>query len=172
MEPRRIGLLGGESTGKSTLARQLADTLPALVAQEHLRDFVRDRGRMPAREDQEGIYRAQADAVARVTSQADLAGVPWVIADPVPLMTAVYSVIYFDDGSLLDEGIADASTYDVLLWCAPDIAWSAEAGMRDGADIRERTDRLIAVRVAPLLPLTRITGAHAQRLREAVCATA
>ncbi|MGA0946718.1 MAG: AAA family ATPase, partial [Candidatus Nanopelagicales bacterium] len=42
MAPRRIGLLGGESSGKTTLAMGLADALPGFVAEEYLRDFVRD----------------------------------------------------------------------------------------------------------------------------------
>ena len=47
MEPRRIGLLGGECTGKTTLGEDLARTLPGFVAEEYLRDFVSTFGRLP-----------------------------------------------------------------------------------------------------------------------------
>jgi nicotinamide riboside kinase len=158
VNPRRIGLLGGESTGKSTLALALADALPGFVAEEYLRDFVRDFGRLPTLADQEGIFLTQQMTVRTVARAAEYAETPWVIADPLPLMTAVYSLVYFDDDSLLEAGIEDAATYDVVLWCAPDMPWVPEEGMRDGIDFRDRTDRVIAEYVAPRLPLERIRG--------------
>lgn len=164
MAPRRIGLLGGESSGKTTLAMGLADALPAFVAEEYLRDFVRDFGREPTLADQEGIFLTQQMTVSTVERAAEYADTPWVIADPLPLMTAVYSIIYFDDDSLLDAGIADASTYDAVLWCAPDFAWVPDAGMRDGSEYRERADLVIAEYVAPSLPLLRINGTPMERV--------
>ena len=168
MNPRRIGLLGGESTGKSTLALALADSLPGFVAEEYLRDFVRDFGRLPTLADQEGIFLTQQMTVRTVARAAEHAETPWVIADPLPLMTAVYSIVYFDDDSLLEAGIKDAATYDVVLWCAPDIPWVPEEGMRDGIDFRDRTDRVIAEHVVPRLSLTRVSGDVSERLPTAM----
>lgn len=170
MDPRRIGLLGGECTGKTTLAEDLARALPGFVAEEYLRDFVRDFGRVPTAADQEGIYLTQQITVRTVERAAAYADTPWVIADPLPLMTAVYSIVYFDDDALLTGGIEDASSYDAVLWCAPDIPWIAEAGMRDGADVRERTDQVIREYVAPHLELTVITGDREARLINALAA--
>ena len=164
MNPRRIGLLGGESTGKTTLALALADALPGFVAEEYLRDFVRDFGRLPTLADQEGIFLTQQMTVRTVERAAEYAETPWVIADPLPLMTAVYSIVYFDDDSLLEAGIEDASTYDAILWCAPDIPWVPEEGMRDGVDFRDRADLVIAERIAPVLPLLRISGTPLDRV--------
>jgi hypothetical protein len=79
-------------------------------------------------------------------------------------MTAVYSVVYFDDDSLLAQGIDDASSYDAVLWCAPDFAWAADDGVRDGDDHRDRADLVIAERIAPLLPLIRISGSPLERV--------
>jgi nicotinamide riboside kinase len=164
MASRRIGLLGGESSGKTTLAMGLADALPAFVAEEYLRDFVRDFGRLPALADQEGIFLTQQMTVSTVARAAEYAETPWVIADPLPLMTAVYSIVYFDDDTLLDAGIEDASTYDTILWCAPDFAWVDDEGVRDGAEHRDRADRVIAELIAPLLPLARISGTPLERV--------
>jgi hypothetical protein len=77
-------------------------------------------------------------------------------------MTAVYSVVYFDD----------ASAYDVLLWCAPDIPWTEDDGMRDGSDHRERTDKVIAARMSPQLPLHRISRSADERLASALALAA
>jgi len=164
VNPRRIGLLGGESTGKTTLALALADALPGFVAEEYLRDFVRDFGRLPTLADQEGIFLTQQMTVRTVERAAEYAETPWVIADPLPLMTAVYSIVYFDDDSLLEAGIEDASTYDAILWCEPDFAWVPEEGMRDGVDFRDRADLVIAERIAPVLPLLRISGTPLERV--------
>jgi nicotinamide riboside kinase len=168
VEPRRIGLLGGECTGKTTLAEDLAQALPGFVAEEYLRDFVRDFGRVPTAADQEGIFLTQQMTVRTVERAAAYSDTPWVIADPLPLMTAVYSVVYFDDHALIDAGIADASSYDVLLWCAPDIPWTAEEGMRDGLDFRDCADQVIRDYVAPRLQLTVISGDRESRLATAL----
>lgn len=168
MEPRRIGLLGGECTGKTTLAEDLARALPGFVAEEYLRDFVRDYGRLPTAADQEGIYLTQQMTVRTVERAAAYSDTPWVIADPLPLMTAVYSVVYFDDHSLMAQGIEDASSYDVVLWCAPDLQWIAEEGIRDGDDFRDRADEVIRAYVAPHLALTVIVGNRETRLTEAL----
>ena len=168
MTVRRIGLLGGESTGKSTLARSLAAALPALVAGEHLRDFIRAHGRAPLPPDQEGIYLTQQATVATVERAAAATHTPWVIADPLPLMTAVYSVVYFDDDSLLAQGIDDASAYDLLLWCASDIPWTEDDGMRDGSDFRDRANDVITEALAPTLPLHRMCGSVDERLASAL----
>lgn len=170
MEPRRIGLLGGECTGKTTLAEDLARALPGFVAEEYLRDFVRDFGRMPAAADQEGIFLTQQMTVRTVARAAAYSDTPWVIADPLPLMTAVYSVVYFDDEALLAQGIEDAASYDALLWCASDTPWVAEEGMRDGVNFRDRADQVIREYVAPRLGLTLISGDRETRLADALAA--
>ena len=161
---RRIGLLGAECTGKSTLADSLARRLPGFIAEEYLRDFVRDFGRAPTLADQEGIFLTQQATVATVARAAQHAQVPWVIADPLPLMTAVYSIAYFDDAHLLTQGLTDAGTYDVIGWCAPDIPWQPDPGMRDGPALRERVDAVIAREVSERVPLLRLSGSLDERL--------
>lgn len=168
MDPRRIGLLGGECTGKTTLAEDLARVLPGFVAEEYLRDFVRDFGRVPTAVDQEGIFLTQQMTVQTVARAAAYAETPWVIADPLPLMTAVYSVVYFDDDALMTAGIADAASYDALLWCAPDLPWIAEEGMRDGEDLRDRADEVIREYVAPHVALHVVSGSREARLESAL----
>lgn len=164
--PRRIGLLGAESTGKTTVAEGLARSIDGFIAEEYLRDFVRDYGRTPSLADQEGIFLTQQATVATVTRAATHAGVPWIIADPLPLMTAVYSIVYFDDDALLTAGIDDAAGYDLLVWCAPDFPGAPEPAMRDGEQMRRRTDAVITDLIAPRLPLTKVTGDPETRLTE------
>lgn len=83
-------------------------------------------------------------------------------------MTAVYSIVYFGDDSLLEAGIEDAATYDVVLWCAPDITWVPEEGMRDGIDFRERAEAIISGSISRQLAVHRIAGPLDARLEAAL----
>lgn len=141
MSPARIGLIGGECTGKTTTATDLAGRFAAAVTPEALRDFVIRHGRTPRAEEQRPIMReqrAREDALAR-RPDLDL-----VIGDPATAMTAIYSDAYFADASLLPEATSLALDYDLVLWCRPDIPWVADPGQRDGAEYRERVDDLLA----------------------------
>lgn len=141
-------MLGGECTGKSALAAGLGAELPACVVPEAVREFVVRNGRPPHVDEQRELMLAQRTAVLAASTTCPR-GV--VVADPAPLMVAVYSVLYFGDGSLMDEALADAADYDLLVWCAPDIPWEPDPGIRDGPDFRMRAERILQTRAAPAL---------------------
>ena len=110
---RRIAIVGAESTGKSWLAESLTRVLTqrgetVQWVPEVLRSWCEREGRTPEPHEQMAIAQSQAEAVLSIQQ-----GI--VISDTTPLMTAVYSVVYFDDDSLLDAGLEDASTYDAIL---------------------------------------------------------
>lgn len=140
----RIGLLGAECTGKSALARALADALEATVVPEQLREFVAHHGRVPEASDQVQIMTTQQAAEDAAAARGGL-----LIADPLPLMTAVYSIAYFDDDSLVPEGMRRMSDYDLVIWCRPDIPWEPDGDQRDGPDWRAKVDELLAGTVIP-----------------------
>lgn len=164
--PRRIGLVGGESTGKTTLAHDLAAAMGACVVPEELRTFVATHGRTPRRDEQAGILAAQAAAEDAVAVQCphDL-----VVADAAPLMTAVYSLLYFDDPSLLPAALEHARGYDLVVWCAPDPAWTADDGQRDGPGHRDAAERILsqlATEELPAagIPVLRVSGGPEERV--------
>ncbi len=138
---RRIGLIGGEGSGKSTLAVALADALPACVVDEGLRAFVEREGRTPRREEQDSLMYEQA---AREDEAAAACTQPVLVADPAPLMTAVYSLLYFDDDSLVAPAVRQAAGYDLVAWCRPDVPWAPDGIQRDGAGHRDAADAIIA----------------------------
>lgn len=141
-----VALVGGECTGKSTLAAALADALPGLLVPEALRTWVTQHGRPPSAVEQHEIARMQAAA-----EDAARANSTWVICDPATLMTAVYSEIYFDDTSLTDEALAHAdAAYECIVWCDIDLPWIAESGIRDGIEWRDRAHAVLA-RLLPRL---------------------
>lgn len=147
---RRIGLVGGEGSGKTTLALALAETLRACVVDESLRAFVEREGRTPRRDEQAALMREQA---AREDEAAATCPQPWLVVDPAPLMTAVYSLLYFDDDSLVTPAIEQAAGYDLVAWCRPDLPWAPDGIQRDGSGQRAAADailgRLVREELAP-----------------------
>ena len=149
-------LLGGECTGKTSLATAVAEDQRArgrsvLVVSEALRDFVDSTGRTPHRDEQEAVWRRQCDSLTDALDTARAGGVDLVVCDPAPLMTAVYSVQYFTDDSLLDHALAATESADLLVWCLPDLPWQPDGLHRDGPEARDATHELLASRVVPRL---------------------
>ncbi|MEI8080407.1 MAG: AAA family ATPase, partial [Actinomycetes bacterium] len=92
-------------------------------------------------------------------------------ADPCPLMTAVYSIEYFDDASLLPPAVLHQRTYDLTLWCDVDLPWVPDGAQRDGPQRRLSVDRVIAAVVADFdLSVVRVHGGPDERLRAALAA--
>jgi nicotinamide riboside kinase len=152
-----IALVGAESTGKSTLARQLCDVLnasPALdgrgelpapaiqprcaLVDETLRTFCDRHGRTPRQDEQAGIAAEQARRITAAASTHAL-----VVADTSALMTAVYSDHVFGDTGLYDTALATQRGYGLTLLTALDLPWRADGLQRDGAQVRGPVDRLV-----------------------------
>jgi nicotinamide riboside kinase len=170
MTSPRLGLLGGECTGKSTMAESLRARIGAAVAGEVLREFVDVNGRVPLPGEQHGIMEEQRE---REETLAAAPGVRLLIGDPATAMTAIYSDVYFGDTSLFPEATAHALGYGAILWCRPDIPWVAEPGQHDGPEYRDRVDRRVARYVHDeLLPsgiiVHELTGTHQERLKLAL----
>ena len=96
-------ITGLSGSGKSSLASALGAALPACVVPEALREFVDLHGRPPRRDEQRHIMDEQSERELRA---AQMCLLPRVVADPAPLMTAIYSIVYFDDRQLLDLGLS------------------------------------------------------------------
>jgi len=163
---RQAGLLGAECTGKTSVAAAFATELGAIHVPEALRAFVETRGRVPALEDQAGILSEQRASVqmAHLDNPDSL-----IICDPLALMTAIYSIAYFDDSSLLAEAIDDARTYDLIWWCRPDLPWTPDGDQRDGEERRSQVDSLIGQIVKESgLTVIELRGSIELRIREAI----
>lgn len=149
-------LLGGECTGKTALANAIATwgnaqdpTRMVRIVPEVLRGFGDRHGRTPLQHEQEMIWREQTRLLHLAIDGSHSDQV--VVCDPAPLMTAVYSVQYFDDESLLPQALAAIDPDAVVAWCAPDIPWEADGVHRDGPQERDRTHRLLTERFVPAL---------------------
>ncbi|QCB44846.1 ATPase [Hydrogenophaga sp. PAMC20947] len=167
-----IALLGGESTGKSTLAADLKTALTkkgiatALVT-ENLRTWCATQGRAPSQSDQARLAGEQGHQVdAAVRSEPP---VQVVIADTTPLMIAAYSELYFQDTSLYPAALAWQRHADLHLLMGLDVPWVPDGLFRDGPALRERTDEVLRHQLQTAdLPFHTVYGLGPARLQAAL----
>ena len=143
-----VALLGAESTGKTTLARQLGSTFAARgvhveVVGEVLREFCVEHVRTPRQEEQRAIAEEQTRRIDAAAASAQV-----VIADTTALMIAVYSDLVFGDTSLYAFAEAGQGRCDLTLLTALDLPWQADGLQRDGAHVREPVDTRIRASLA------------------------
>lgn len=172
-------LLGGECTGKTALAQALEQALalapadpitprPVNVVPEALRDFTQRTNRPPLRHEQEEIWKHQSQLLRTAKLASTDEGL--VVCDPAPLMTALYSVQYFDDDSLLPRALEATDLGDVIVVCSPDIPWEPDGIQRDGPQARQRTHELLETLILPRLrnKVIVVSGSLDERLAQVV----
>lgn len=144
---RRVALIGGESTGKTTLAAALAKRLGTTWVPEYGRELWERRGGKLEYADLLAIGREQ---VAREEAALDDAA-GWLVCDTSPLVTMFYSEAMF--GQIDSELIALAARpYDMTFLCAADFPFVQDGTRRDPM-FRQRQhdwyDRSLAVSGVP-----------------------
>jgi nicotinamide riboside kinase len=166
-----IGLLGAESTGKTTLAAELGAALAApgqrvAVVPEYLREFCQRAGRTPRQDEQAGIAAQQSQRIAAAAESHDI-----VVADTTALMIAVYSDHVFGDTRLYDSALADHARSSLTLLTALDLPWQADGLQRDGPHVRGPVDALVrAALVRAAIDCAVVFGQGPQRLANALAA--
>lgn len=170
----RIAIVGAESTGKSTLALQLAEALAeatglrCAAVPEWLRDWCTREGRTPRPDEQAAIADEQHARIDAAAATHDI-----VVCDTTALMTAVYSRLLFDDRSLEAAAVARQRGMDLTLLTALDIAWVPDGLQRDGPHVREPVDTLVReLLIAHGLRWSLVSGDGPARLASALDAVA
>jgi len=152
-----IAVVGAESTGKTTLCRELAAELPAVWVPEALREFGERRGRTPRADEQAALMAEQIAREREALAQAAESGLRWVIVDSTPLATALYSEQLFGDASLMPAAIAHHQGYAHTLLAGLEVPWQADGIQRDGpaarADFHARLAAVLAREAIAHLPL-------------------
>jgi nicotinamide riboside kinase len=167
----KIALLGAESTGKTTLARDLAAHFTSLgrsatAVPEALRDWCTAHGRTPRPEEQLSIAQEQERRVDEASLTSDI-----VIADTTAVMVAIYSAMLFEDGSLYRFAIEHQRSYDVTLLTGLDLPWVADGLQRDGPHVRAPVDALVREMLDKAAVGYRVVyGSGDERLRNALAA--
>ncbi|MDN4058707.1 ATP-binding protein [Massilia sp. YIM B02769] len=159
---KRIAILGAESSGKSTLCEALARRYRTVWVPEYLREFVDTMGRVPFEDDQFGIARTQRAREDAAALQArDV-----LFCDTTPLMTALYSRVYW---GRVDDRLAELARshdYALTLVTATDTPWMPDGLQRESEEVRDLVHRMVLAELQERgIPYLLVQGDLPQRLR-------
>ena len=129
---RRVVFLGGESSGKSTLALAMAKALDTVSVAEYGRELWIERDGALRFEDFAAITREQI----RREESATAAARRWLFCDTSPLTTLFYCLDSFGHADP-ELYAAAARPYDVVVVCAPDFPF-VQDGTRQDPAFRDR----------------------------------
>ena len=177
---RRVVVTGSESTGKTTLARDLARHYATVWVPEYSRSYAeakrsRGEGALGAG-DVEPIARGQIaaedDGLRRAVSIASGGGAPppLIVLDTDLLSTVVYSRHYYGACPPWIERASRERRGDLYLLCDIDVPWLPDPA-RDRPDHREEMHALFAGAVSALgAPCAVIRGSWDERFTRAAAA--
>ncbi|UOD30013.1 AAA family ATPase [Massilia violaceinigra] len=158
---RKVCVLGGESSGKTTLAAALAQELGSVWAPEFGRELWIEKDGALVFDDMLAIGHAQLAREAALLPLATRA----LVCDTSPLTTMFYSIEMFGQADPALVALA-AQPYDVTLLCAPDFAFVQDGTRRDDG-FRQRQHAWYVGELARRgVPWTLVHGPLAQRLRQ------
>jgi HTH-type transcriptional regulator, transcriptional repressor of NAD biosynthesis genes len=118
----RVSIFGPESTGKTTLARTLAERLDTVAAPEFARSYLEARGGALERADMLTIAEGQVaveDSCARDVDRV-------LVCDTDPLLTCVWAETLYGEAPSQLVAMALARRYALTLLCDVDLPWVAD----------------------------------------------
>ena len=163
----RVVLTGSESTGKTTLARQLGEHFGAVVVPEFVRDYAARKGAPLGFDDHGPIARGQIALEDEHLARAAAAGTTLVVQDTDLLSTVVYCEHYFGRCPEWIRAAASERQPDLYLLMAIDVPWIADE-VRDRGHMREEMQQLFrdAVRASGV-PYQEVGGTREERYEQA-----
>ena len=162
-EVRRVAVLGAESSGKSTLCEALAAHYGTVWVPEYLREFVDTLGRVPYEHDQYGIARTQVERENLAATRAR----GFLFCDTTPLMTALYSRVYWGRVDAQLARLDEAHDYAWTFVTAPDTPWEPDGLQRESEEVRQAVHRMLLETLAARgIAHTLLEGSLAGRMRQ------
>jgi len=116
---KRVSVFGPESTGKSTLALQLAHHFETVAVPEYARTHLEMKTERLSATDMPLIARGQVAAETALARQAHKV----LLCDTDPLVTLIWSETLFEDVAPEVAELAAKQTYDLTLLLDIDVPW-------------------------------------------------
>ncbi|MBL0728645.1 AAA family ATPase [Piscinibacter sp. HJYY11] len=156
----RVCLLGGESSGKSTLAQALAERHHTLSVAEYGRELWERQGGVLQEPD---LLHIAEEQVRREDAAAARAGA-FLACDTSPLTTLFYALDQFGRADPALVSLADRR-YDLHVLCEPDFPFVQDGTRRDAAFRQRQTDWYSAQLAQRGITPLRVFGPVEHRLR-------
>ena len=178
MTVRKIVVIGPESTGKSSLCKQLADHYNCLWCPEYAREYLLKHGMNYSYQDLLTIAKGQIEAEERFLAKAELENKSsnakqersFLFIDTDMYVMKVWCEYVFNNcHQWILEQIA-SRRYDLYLLCCTDLPWIADE-LREYPDLetREKLFRLYReIMISQDVPWTEIRGRDQERLEQAI----
>lgn len=161
---QRVLIYGPESTGKSTLAQQLASHYQTEYVPEYARGYIEQRGKVFTYEDIPQIAIGQMEAEEAAARRANRV----LFCDTDLITTTIYSRHYFGKCPHLVQRLADKRRYDLYLMMDIDLPWQADP-QRDLPHRREEFRGIFCQELeSRRIPFVTITGIGETRTQAAI----
>jgi NadR type nicotinamide-nucleotide adenylyltransferase len=171
VSPTRVVLIGSESTGKTALARSLAEELEVPWVPEYARQYLDQKGPPLSYEDVEPIARGQMAGEDKARSAGGL-----LILDTDLVSTTVYARYYYGSCPPWIERAARARRAPLYLLLHPDVPWVADGAQRDRPggrhELHEQFRAALEAVSANVVDLRGSWAARANTARDAIHALA
>jgi NadR type nicotinamide-nucleotide adenylyltransferase len=166
---RRICIVGAESTGKTTLARQLAEHYRTNWVPEYGREYCEEKWKHGYTDTwTTAEFVAIATEHARREDEAARTANKVLICDTDPFATGIWHERYMNRRSQEVEAIANRRGYDLYLLAGDEIPF-VQDGWRDGEHVRHwMHERFVEELTATNRPWKLISGSPSERLESAV----
>ncbi|GAA4759858.1 MULTISPECIES: DUF4301 family protein [Flavobacterium] len=163
----RITTYGPESTGKTTLARQLAEHFNTVWIPEFARDFLEEIKIKEGRDCEEKDLLPIAIGQTALENKALENSKEFLFCDTNALVTKVYSDIYYNHCSKELEEAARSHHYDLYFLTDKDVPWEAD-GLRDSQEYRDNSFEVFKQNLIDYnKPFIQINGNKIERLEKA-----
>lgn len=163
---KKIILTGPESSGKTTLARELAQHYHTVWAPEYAREYLSRLDRDYRQEDLLQIARGQLALEDQLAKEAD----NYLFCDTSLEVIAIWSQVKYGHIDPLILQWIDERTYTGYLLCRPDLPWEADP-LREAPQVEQRQQLAHLYRqwlTERELPWQEIYGTGPERLERAI----
>lgn len=175
---KKIVTIGPESTGKSTLCKELASYFDTVWCPEYARDYLLNNGKEYSYEDLLNIAKGQIaienEHLSKLETYAEPAlergeRIPYFIDTDMHVMKVWSQYVFGKCHSFIEEQLA-SSQYDLYLLCNIDLPWVKDE-LREYPDVETR--RILYLKYKRILeeqstPWVIISGTEKERFNRAV----